>query len=361
MNFYELKWFKGAFMNRWIALIILAILIIIGTLIWMNPNSIYQPSEIRGAIDIGSGTTNLKVAKVNPETNKIISIIFEQTVPVGYQKQLEMSPTHEFNDQIMKDGIASIKLLKDLANEQGAQKVVAVATEAFRSAANSPTFAQEIEKQTGVQVRIIDQDEEGILAFRGALAFTPVDPQDAIVWDIGGGSMQFTTLSKQGTYLIDHGKTASIPFRNAIIQDIEKQNLATVSTPNPIDRATMDSAIDYARSKADQTDQFFKDKFIQPGVKVFAVGNLFNLGIHPLIDKDPIVSKKIMNQAELMEALNTLIDRNNEQLIDFSMPDVAVSNPILVLGYMQGLDIPKVEFVKVNNADGALSYAPYWK
>jgi len=360
MPFLNFRGLKGDYMARWMSLIILAFLII-GSLLWFRPDPPFQENEIRGAIDIGSGTSNLKVAKVNPKTNKIISIIFEKTVPVGYQKQLEQSTTNEFNPQIMQEGIASIKSLKDLAVQHGAKKVVAIATAAFRQAANSQPFAKEIEKQTGVEVRVIDQDEEGILAFRGALALTPVKPEEAIVWDIGGGSMQFTTLSKQGTYLIEHGKLASIPFRNAIIQNIEGKDLNTVSSPNPIDSATMDSALDFARQKALETDQFFKDKFLQEGIQVLAVGNLFNLGIHPLIDKDPVVNQKTMRQDELMEALNNLKDRSDEQLIDYSMPEVAVSNPLLVMGYMQGLDINQIEFIKVNNADGALTYPAYWE
>jgi len=342
-------------------LTLLFLLIAIGALLWPRHDAFFHDGEIRGAIDIGSGTSNLKVAKVDPVTNKIIKIIYERTVPVGYQKQLEVSPTNEFNDQIMQEGIASIKQLRDLAQEHQAKKVVAIATEAFRKAANGQAFAKEIQKQTGVEVRIIDQDEEGILAFRGALALTPVQPNQAIVWDIGGGSMQFTTLSPQGTYLIEHGKLASIPFRNAIIQTIEKKDLNTVTSPNPMSTGDMDSAIDFASEKAQLTDQFFKDKLLQPTTEVFAVGNLFNLGIKPLVDHNPLLSKNTMSQAELMDALDNLKDRSDAQLDDFSMPEVTVSNPLLVMGYMKGLNIDQIEFVRVNNADGALTYPAYWE
>lgn len=348
-------------MSRWVYLIIVSFLIIMGTLLWLQPHYLTpQKSEVRGAIDIGSGTTNLKVAKVNPDTNKIISIIYEQTIPVGYQKQLELSPTHEFNEQVMQDGIASIKALKEAALQHEAKKVVAVATAAFRAAANNQAFAQRIEEQTGVKVRIIDQDEEGILAFRGALASSPILPEHAVVWDIGGGSMQFTALSPQGTYLIEHGKIASVPFRNAIIQDIEKKDLNVINTPNPMNQTEMDQAIKLASEKALETDSFFKDKILNKETKVLAVGNLFNLGIKPLVNGVSSSSDK-MNQEELAKALDTLKDRSDEQLKDFAMPEVTVSNPLLVMGYMKGLDIKQVEFVSVNNADGALTYPAYWE
>lgn len=319
-----------------------------------NSSEAKTPFEIRGAIDIGSGTTNLKVAKIDPETNKIISIIFEKTIPVSYQKQLEQSANNEFSQEIMNEGIKSIGILKEAAAQHQANKVVAIATAAFRSAANGQEFANAIEKDTGVKVRIIDQDEEGILAFRGAIALTPVQPQNAVVWDIGGGSMQLTTLSDSGTYLIEHGKLASIPFKNAIIQQIEKKDLKEVSSPNPMNEAEMESAVEFAKQKAQETDEFIIKKLSDPQTRILAVGNLFNLGVRSLVNKDT------MTQAELVHNLNSLIGKSDSQIAGDVIPEVAVSNPLLVLGYMKGLNIHEVRFVKVNNADGALTYPAYW-
>ncbi len=206
-----------------------------------------------------------------------------------------------------------------------------------------------------MKVRIIDQDEEGILGFRGAIALTPVQPQNAVVWDIGGGSMQLTTLSNSGTYLIEHGKLASIPFKNAIIQQIEKKDLKEVTSPNPINKEEMESAIEFAKQKAQETDPFFITKLASPNTQVLAVGNLFNLGIRPLIDKD------MLTQAQLSDSLKGMVGKSDTQIIGDVIPEVGtVLNPLLVLGYMKGLNIHEIHFVKVNNADGALTYPVYW-
>jgi exopolyphosphatase/guanosine-5'-triphosphate,3'-diphosphate pyrophosphatase len=351
-------------MLRWISILFIAFIILLSAFYWwprIPPSSsnsgqteMKKTEEIRGAIDIGSGTTNLKVAKVDPQTNKIISIIYQQTIPVSYQKQLEQSKNNEFSQDIMNEGIKSIQLLKNAAADHHAKKVVAIATAAFRQAANGQTFADAIEKSTGVKVRVIDQDEEGILAFRGAIALTPVQPQNAIVWDIGGGSMQLTTLSDSGTYLIEHGKLASIPFKNAIIQQIEKKDLKEVSSPNPMNEAEMESAIEFAKQKAQETDPFIITKLASPNAQVLAVGNLFNLGVRSMFDKETIT------QAELAHSLNGLVGKADDQIPGDVIPEVAVSNPLLVLGYMKGLNIHEIHFVRVNNADGALTYPVYW-
>jgi hypothetical protein len=39
---------------------------------------------------------------------------------------------------------------------------------------------------------------------------------------------------------------------------------------------------------------------------------------------------------------------------------VEVSNAILALGFMEGLQIDEMQIIHVNNADGALIYQPFW-
>ncbi|WP_068471176.1 Ppx/GppA phosphatase family protein [Candidatus Protochlamydia phocaeensis] len=336
----------------WISLIILAVILLV---VWVPRYEAQSQGEIRAALDIGSGATNLKVAKVDPKTNKIISKIFEQSIPVAYQKHLEQSGNNTFDEDIMNQGIRAIKALKEIADSYHAKKVVAVATAAFRQAANAQQFAQEVERKTGVQVRIINQDEEGILAFRGALAVTPAQPEHTVVWDIGGGSMQLTALTESGTYLVDKGKTASIPFKNAIIQNIEHKDLKVTQTPNPMNQEEIEAALQLAGEAASEANPFIKDKLQEPKTEVLAVGSLFNYGVRPLVNENTI------KQDQLRTAVMKLAGKSDAELPGGSLAEVAVSNPLLVLGYMQALHINQVDVVSINNADGALTYPAYWQ
>lgn len=339
-----------------LTLFILLFLGIILVLFWLPANrAMLSNGEIRAAIDIGSGATNLKVAKVDPNTHKILIQLYEKSIPVPYQKHLEQSSDQTFDRQVMDQGIRAIKALKEMADSYHVKKVIAVATAAFRKAKNAEQFAKEIEEQTGVQVRIINQDEEGILAFRGALAITPVQPEQALTWDIGGGSMQLTTLSKEGTYLVEKGKTASIPFKNAVIEQIEHKDVKTIASPNPMTLEQMQAATQYAAQLAGETDSFIKNKIQDPNTQILAVGSLFNYAIRPL------VNNQVVQQAELEKAVMKFAGKTDEELPGGSLAEVAVTNPLLVLGYMKGLNINKAEIVSVNNADGALTYPPYWQ
>jgi len=336
---------------------ILALLIgILLVILWLPTNqALLEKGEVRAALDIGSGATNLKIAKVDPATDKITAVLLEKSLPVPYQKELELSSDNTFNRAVMDQGIEAIKSLKETADQYQVKKIVAVATAAFRQASNAPEFAREIEAKTGVPVRIINQDEEGVLAFRGALALTPVDPQETVVWDIGGGSMQLTTLTEAGTYLVEKGKTASAPFKNLVIQQIQGKNLETTSTPNPMTINEMQGALEKAKELAQQTDPFIQSKLTQPTTHVIAVGNLFNYSVRPL------VNNQIIEREALYQATEQLANRTDAELPGKSFADVAVTNPLMILGYMKGLNIQKVEVVNVNNTDGALTYPAYWE
>ncbi len=343
---------KRQTLTLWI-LLFLGILLVI---FWLPVDrSLFSSGEIRAAIDIGSGATNLKVAKVDPQTNKIVSILYDKSIPVPYQKHLEQSSDQTFDHEVMNQGIRTIKALKEIADSYHVKKVIAVATAAFRKAENAEQFAQEIEQKTGVQVRIINQDEEGILAFRGALAVKSIQPEHAITWDIGGGSMQFTTLTEAGTYLVEKGKTASIPFKNHIIQEIEHKDLKATQSPNPMSIEEMQFAINHASQLAQDTDNFIKTKIQDPQTHILGVGSLFNRGISPL------VNNSLVQQENLKTAVMKLVGKTDAELSGGSLAEVAVTNPLLVLGYMQGLEIKQVEIIDVNNADGALTYPAYWQ
>jgi len=336
-------------------LVLLLFLGIILVIFWLPANrTLLSSGEMRAAIDIGSGATNLKVAKVDPKTNKILIQLYEKSIPVPYQKHLEQSSNETFDQEVMSQGIRTMKALKELANSYQVKKIIAVATAAFRKAKNGEQFAKNIEQQTGIQVRIIHQDEEGILAFRGALAVSSIDPEHAITWDIGGGSMQLTTLTKEGSYLIEKGQTASIPFKNEVIQRIEHKDAKITESPNPMTDEEMKKAIDYATQFAQETNPFIKQKIQDPQTRILAVGSLFNYGIRPLVN-DSTVSEKALEKA-VMQFSN----KTDNELPGGSLVEVVVTNPLLVIGYMKGLQIHQIEVISVNNADGALSYPPYW-
>jgi len=89
----------------------------------------------------------------------------------------------------------SVEALTDFADEIkrcGVSRVRAVATSAVRDAVNGKSFCDEIYERNGIMLEIIDSDAEGYLTLQGVLSAVKDDAGNLLVFDIGGGSTEYT-------------------------------------------------------------------------------------------------------------------------------------------------------------------------
>lgn len=315
-----------------------------------------EKKVIRAALDIGSGATKLKVAEVNLTTNKIERVLAVENYTVQYQDALAESPDQMFSELVMQQGIDALLKAKAVATGLGAEKIIGVATASFRNGKNAEQFIDRIYKETGVKIYIIDQELEGILNFEAATEKVPFPAQDLIVWDIGGGSYQFTTMDKDGKIVVHRGVDASVPFKNHVITHIKRQDIREVKTPNPISSKELSLTEIRAREIAEKVDEVFREKIMNPETKIVGVGNIFAYNIHPIVcDLSPY------NQEQLDTGLQKLVGKTDAQIGGGDYANVYITNPILVIGFMRSLGIDEVYIEDINNADGALLYSKFWE
>ena len=137
-------------------------------------------------IDIGSNTTRLLVAE--PADGQLREIMQQRAftrLGKGLRRD-EAIPARKLAE------VASVVSTQvRLAEELGADELRAVATAAIRRAANRSTLCEVVRAASGVEVEILDGDEEARLAFVGATKTLghPVDGEVAVV-DVGGGSSE---------------------------------------------------------------------------------------------------------------------------------------------------------------------------
>jgi exopolyphosphatase/guanosine-5'-triphosphate,3'-diphosphate pyrophosphatase len=105
-----------------------------------------------------------------------------------------------------------------------ADGVVAVATEAIRSATDGPTFIKRLNDDLGLSVQIITPVDEGRYGAQGVLYSLP--HADGLVADLGGGSLQITRV---GSGVI--GETTSLPLGTLRALD-HRDNLETWLEPH---------------------------------------------------------------------------------------------------------------------------------
>lgn len=310
---------------------------------------------IRAAIDVGMAGPKLQVAEVNPKTNKLIKILHTERFFVNFYEALSEGINCHLLPEIMADGLKAFREAVKIARLFNAEGIVAIATASFRHAANGEQFAFEIQNQTGIKVHIIDQELEGKLAFQAVLAKADVSPEDLVMWDIGGGSMQLVMQVPDGSYMMHCSQKGSGHFKDYIIENIQHKDSNKFKSPNPMSPEDIIQAEAYACDLSTRIENLFKEKINCPTTMVVGAGSLFGLDISTRVGhKTPFLIE------DLKIVVDALKDKSDNDLGGDDFAFVKGSNSILVLGFMRGLKIKQMHIVNVNNADGAILYAPFW-
>ncbi len=164
---------------------------------WMKVFRIMQNgwSEVRAAIDVGSNTIHIVVARA---TMHMLDILADEVEMVRIGESVTASG--QISQEKCDLAVSVLARHKALAEQHEAQEIFVVATEAIRQASNSAEFIEAVRQRTGLQIQLISGDAEATLTFAGAAYEAQARPHPAEVMgvmDLGGGSMELVT-ARQG-------------------------------------------------------------------------------------------------------------------------------------------------------------------
>ncbi len=323
-----------------------------------------RPLIRRVAFDIGSLTTKMITADIDPETNTVVKIIAKDTRKTEYKHDLEKSSNYgNFSREMIEKGIQALKELKNECEnlQPQPQEYAAVATAAFRTAKNSAAIIEKSLKELCIPITIISQAEEAQLGFYGALARTGSDKSKSIVWDVGGGSMQITTLDAQGKILFYGNTFGFIRFTRDVITNIEHKDIAKTHSPNPMNRLNITDALSYAAHLATAIPDFITHKCAQPGAIIIGIGAVY-YATHE--KKEQISTIKKYTQSDILDLLEKKAGRTDLMLTKETHPaiptTVSVTGLTLILGFMKQLCIESLTIAEVNLTDGLLVSPTYY-
>jgi exopolyphosphatase/guanosine-5'-triphosphate,3'-diphosphate pyrophosphatase len=147
---------------------------------------------IFAAIDIGSNSCRLKIAKVvahrlktlhdDREVTRIGSSVFESGL---------VSP------EAMAATLRALKRFQRAVQAHGADQIRVVATSAMRDARNGPAFQAWVKAETGWNLEIISGLEEGRLIHLGVVGAEPGAGGRVLLVDLGGGSCEITLSERR--------------------------------------------------------------------------------------------------------------------------------------------------------------------
>jgi len=162
-------------------------------------------------IDIGSNTTRLLVADVRDGT---LSEVLARRAFTRLGRELRA--TGAVNPGKVAEIAEIVREQRALAESVGAEAIATVATAAIRTATNRSDLVREIRAIAGVEVDVLDGEEEARLAFVGATRTLSEPPEGRVgVVDVGGGSTEIAvgTLREGVTWSV------SLPVGSGFLAD----------------------------------------------------------------------------------------------------------------------------------------------
>lgn len=141
-----------------------------------------------GVVDVGSNSVRLVVfdgAARSP------AYFYNEKVMAGLGQGL--AQTGRLNPRGRQRALAAIRRFAALADGMKLPPLTCVATAAVRDAVDGDEFRAEVERETGLRLRVIDGREEARLSAQGVLLGWP--EAEGLVCDIGGNSMELAVVS----------------------------------------------------------------------------------------------------------------------------------------------------------------------
>ena len=172
-----------------------------------------------GVVDVGSNSVRMVVfdgAARSP------AYFYNEKIMCGLGKGL--AETGLLNPEGRKRAMVAMKRFALLARGMGIDPLTVIATAATREATDGPEFQEQVFRETGLRLHVIDGDEEARLSAQGVLLGWP--DARGIVCDMGGNSMELARIG--GGKVGRRVSTLLGPFRLQQVEGGPKKRLALI-------------------------------------------------------------------------------------------------------------------------------------
>lgn len=310
----------------------------------------------RAAFDIGSAVIKCTVADVDIATGRVIELIETMSEKVDFAEDLDRSYDSNLSADVMDKGIDALIRIKRKADELKAVESSAAGGSVFRQARNGRAYFVRIEKETGIHSRVISEQQAAMLSFHAVQQSLEHSSRELLVWDIGGGSMQMTARRTDGGLLFYLDSMASVTFKNAVVEIVQKKNPDTTASPNPVSRQEVGQALAYIKAHAMvAVPAVLKAKIRNNNMIVAGIGGVHYYSIPEVMGR----RAPSFTRDEVAKTIEEWTGRPDKDF-ESEYASTRFTNLILVLGYMDALGITEIHPLKINQADGLLTTREFW-
>lgn len=184
-------------------------------------------NRLAAAIDLGTNTARLLIARPLPSGAGFEPVLLQRQITRlggGFSRELGIS------DAAKERTLSALSSFAAEISGHGVMQLRAVATSAVRDAANGAGFCREVHERTGIELEVIDGEEEGVLTLKGVKAGIDDRTNQLLVFDVGGGSTEYTLARDEhllytrslplGVVRLTEGKGAPEQMREKIEREL---------------------------------------------------------------------------------------------------------------------------------------------
>ncbi|MEL6584371.1 MAG: Ppx/GppA phosphatase family protein [Pseudomonadota bacterium] len=152
-----------------------------------------ETAPLYAALDLGTNSCRMLVARPEGSHFQIVDA-FSKSVKLG--KELER--TGALSEEAIRRTISALQVCAAKIRKHKVRRFRLVATEACRRAHNGEWFLNQVHRQTGLTLELIDPSEEARLAVISCAPLVDPAAKQVLVIDIGGGSTELVWLDVSG-------------------------------------------------------------------------------------------------------------------------------------------------------------------
>jgi exopolyphosphatase/guanosine-5'-triphosphate,3'-diphosphate pyrophosphatase len=171
---------------------------------WRSPRA-GPPTRI-AALDLGTNNCRLLVAEPTDGGFEVVDS-FSRITRLGEGLAL----TGRLGEAAIARTMMALGVCRRVINRNHVAELRCVATEACRRAANGAAFIERVEREVGIRLEIVSQDEEAHLALLGCLPLVDAAAEQLLMVDIGGGSTEIVWFDRYAGTGKGEGVAVSLP------------------------------------------------------------------------------------------------------------------------------------------------------
>ena len=177
------------------------------------------------AIDIGSNAVRLLIKQVEEDTEGKANFRKEMLLRVPLRLGFDVFAMGKISEEKEKNLMRLMKVFRHMMKIYDVEAFRACATSAMRDAQNGKDIIKRIKKKTGIEIEIIDGQEEAKTIYNNHNEYMEDRNGNYMYVDVGGGSTEINLLS-QGTLVCSRSyNIGTIRILNQAVTDAEWERL----------------------------------------------------------------------------------------------------------------------------------------